>query len=111
VDVGAGDAGGVDLETWPAEEVHQPVDREGFAATRRAVQDHRRRELDAERLVAVAVQDDVDDVLVEEGRQFGTPGEFEDLVGFRLGAFDLLHLLGGAASVVSAGAAGLRAAG
>ena len=39
VDVGAGDAGGVDLETWPAEEVHQPVDSEGFAATRRAMQD------------------------------------------------------------------------
>ena len=40
------------------------------------------------------MQNDVNDVLVEEGRQFGTPREFEDLVGLRLGALDFLHLLG-----------------
>ena len=41
------------------------------------------------------MQDDVNDVLVEEGGQFGTPGEFEDLVRLRLGAFYFLQLLGG----------------
>ena len=59
------------------------------------MQDRRRRELDAERLITVGVQDDVDDVLVEESSQFGPPGEFEDLVGFRLCALELFRLLGG----------------
>src|SRR3546814_16558769 len=33
--------------------------------------------------------------MLEEGVKVGTPGEFEDLVGLRLGAFDFLPLLDG----------------
>jgi hypothetical protein len=42
------------------------------------VQDHRRWKLDAERLVAVTIQDDVNDVLVEEGASSGRPASSKD---------------------------------
>ena len=43
------------------------------------MQNDRRGEIDSERLVSVAVLNDVDDMLIEEGRQLRPSGQFEDL--------------------------------
>ena len=41
------------------------------------------------------MQNDVNDMLVEKGRQFGAPSEFEDLVWLQVDALDCLCLLRG----------------
>src|SRR3546814_19244040 len=55
----------------------QFLDRKGLAAARRAMQENRAWERNAQRLVALLVPDQVDDVLIEKGFKIGAPRQTE----------------------------------
>jgi hypothetical protein len=63
------------------EEFHQSLDGKGLPTTGWTFQNDRRRELYSETAIMIAVVDDVDDVLVEEGLKHLSPRQLK--VGLR----------------------------
>ena len=77
MNVRAPDAVGVDQEQGPVEVFGEPLKRECLAAPGRAVQHHGCGKLDPERLVALGILDDVDDVFPKERLKRPASGQTE----------------------------------
>src|SRR5690606_10792054 len=86
VDVGTTHAVGINRVAGPIDKLDKPLHSEGLATTWRPVQDNGGRKIDAQSLVFLGIEDDVDDVFVKKLFELWTPRKPEY---FSLGRFFL----------------------